>query len=476
MGDVISIPREELRERTKWLISSGWWTALGALAVALAVNALLPGVLSLGRPLGAIAGFVVCNGLIFLWFRNADSRPTSRSRYLTVAHLHLVLDTLFLTVILHYLGGLETPFFLFYVVYVVLASTLFPRGANFAYAGLASFLYLALLLLEATEVIPHHNLSGFRIELRFQQPIHILVNSITLTITAFVSAYFASRIVLELGRREQELLESNLSCEMRGQELVDLNSQLREMDQARAQFTRLVTHELRAPVAAIQSYLKLILEGYVPPEKFTEIIHRAEQRALDQLALIGDLLYMARLEEPRPGTTIESLELSVVLQEVADLVRGQAEEKGLAFQVQVADDLPRVQADLEHMKQLWTNLVSNAIKYTEPGGSVTVTLRSDSDGVVGTVQDTGIGISPADLAHVFDQFYRADNAKAMERHGTGLGLSIARRIVETYGGRIWAESEPGKGSTFSFHLPAEAGTQSLKTTAEPSARPSAQHA
>jgi len=418
------------------------------------VNVLLPGVLSVRRPLGAIAAYIVSNGLIFLWFRGADSRHTSREHYLTVAHLHLVLDIVLLTVILHYLGGLETPLFLFYLVYVVLASTLFPRGANFAYAGLVSMVYLGLLLLEAGEVIPHHNLTGFRSALRFQQPVHILVNSVTLAATSFISAYFASRIVLELRGREQELLEAKLSSEIRGRELVDLNSQLREMDNARAQFTRLVAHELRAPVAAIQSYLKLILEGYVPAEKCTEIIQRAEQRALDQLALIGDLLYMARLEEPRPVTTIESLDLSTILHEVSDLMSGQAEEKGLVFQVEVADDLPHVEADREHMKQLWTNLISNAIKYTKPGGSVTVTLGNDNDNVIGTVQDTGIGISPADLSRVFDQFYRADNAKELERHGTGLGLSIARRIVETYGGEIWAESEPGKGSTFTFRLPA----------------------
>jgi signal transduction histidine kinase len=457
---VLHISEKELRGRIDQMILLGWLTAPGALFVVLVANHLLPEGVPLSSLLGTIAGLAVGNALISLYCRHLDSLRAPKKRYLSLAHIQIVLNMVFLTVLLHYLGGLETPFFFFYLVYVVLASTLFPSTTSFAYAGLAVCLYHSLLILEWLEIIPHYNLAGFRNPVRFQEPIHVFVTGFAMTVTTFASAYFASSIVARLRKRERELTETNIFCETRGKELVKLNRRLQEMDKARSQFIRLVTHELRAPVAAIQSYLKLILDGYVPPEREREIIQRAEQRALDQLALIGDLLYVARLDEPQAEANVEALDLAEVLREVSNLMRGQAESKELAFSVEIAPDLPLLEANLEHMKQLWTNLISNAIKYTMSGGTVAVSLSSNIEGVVGTVQDTGIGISPEALPRIFEQFYRADNAKATDRHGTGLGLSItglglsiAKRIVETYGGKIWAESEIGKGSFFSFLLP-----------------------
>jgi two-component system phosphate regulon sensor histidine kinase PhoR len=261
-----------------------------------------------------------------------------------------------------------------------------------------------------------------------------------------------------LKEREQELVEANRACEFRAEELAELNARLEQLDQARSQFIYLVTHELRAPVAAIQSYLKLILEGYVPAEKQREIIQKAEQRALDQLALISDLLDLARLEQPRAEVDIERVDLAQSLREVCDLLRAQAQERDIAVSVQIDPEVPPLLANAEHVRQLWTNLVSNAIKYTMPGGEVSVTLSHENNGILGRVDDTGIGIAPEDLPRVFNEFYRAENAKAVERHGTGLGLSIAKGIVDTYGGRISVESQVGEGSTFVFFLPATGGS------------------
>ena len=241
---------------------------------------------------------------------------------------------------------------------------------------------------------------------------------------------------------------------MRAGELSKLNARLAEVDKARSEFIRLVTHELRAPVAAIQSYLRLILDGYVPPEKQAEIIGKSERRAVEQLALISDLLDLARLQERRDKERrAEAVDVADVLQGVADLMQARADEKDLLFSVQIEPGVPSVQANPEHIKQLWSNLISNGIKYTEPGGIVVVGLSQNPNYVVGTVRDTGIGMTPEQLTHIFDEFYRTEEAKAMERQGTGLGLSIVKRIVENYGGRIWVESEQGKGSKFSFALP-----------------------
>lgn len=454
MSDFLRIPtEEEPRKRMSWLIRFRWLVAICSLLIVLSIHFFKPGILPVFYLLFSITGLCICNFLLLFlsrWSHFTDTKP----RYFDICiHLQIIIDLLFLTTFLHFMGGLETPFFFFYLIYVSIASTFFSRVFSLLYAGLASFLYFALLIFEWLEFIPHYNLAGFRIPLRFQQPIHIFAVVFTLTITAFVAAYFVSTIVARLRERESELMESNLSCEVRAQQLATLNARLEEQDKNRAQFIWLVTHELRAPVAAIQSYLRLILDGYVPPERAREIVEKSERQALLQLDLIGDLLELAKLHEPKIQHKVELVDMAKVLEEVSDLMDIRAKEKQILFNILIEPDIPPVKANIEHMKQLWTNLISNSIKYTEPGGTVTVSLGRNSDYLVGAVSDTGIGIAQEDILHIFEDFYRAKNAKSMGQRGTGLGLPIVKRVLERYGGKINVESEIGKGSKFTFMLP-----------------------
>ena len=260
------------------------------------------------------------------------------------------------------------------------------------------------------------------------------------------------RLTLEAQRLRQ--------MEEEAQRWAQEKAELQRLNQLKSQFTLLVAHELRAPVAAIQSYLKLILEGYVPPERFTEIVARAERRAGEQLALIGDLLELARITGGPPREEeLTPVDLGEVLGEIRDMMQASADEKGLQVKLEVAPGLPTIQANPKHMRQLWTNLVSNAIKYTPAGGHVWARVLAEDDRIVGQVQDTGIGIAQEDVPRIFEDFYRTNQAKDFERMGTGLGLSIVKAILEVYGGDIRVESELGQGSTFVFRLPLEGAAQ-----------------
>ncbi len=397
----------------------------------------------------------ICNGLFLMYSKRlaACTDPELESRCRQFSKLQIASDIVFFTLVLHFTGGIENPFYIFYVVYVTAAAIVLPRRSSFSYAALSLVLYSTLVLTEYLHWIPHIHLAGFVAPERYERGVYVAVVLFALGTTLFICAYLASSTAEILRRREKELLESNLSCEVRAGELSQLNVRLADLDKARSQFIRLVTHELRAPVAAIQSYLRLILDGYVPAEKQREIIEKSERRALEQLALISDLLDLARLQDKRGEAAPVPVDVAEVLHGVADLMLARAEDKDLLFSVEVEPNLPSVKAAPDHIKQLWTNLISNAIKYTEPGGIVVVTLDQNPNYVVGTVRDTGIGMSREQIAHLFEEFYRTEEAKAMERQGTGLGLSIVKRIVESYGGRIWVESEKGKGSKFSFALP-----------------------
>jgi two-component system phosphate regulon sensor histidine kinase PhoR len=131
----------------------------------------------------------------------------------------------------------------------------------------------------------------------------------------------------------------------------------------------------------------------------------------------------------------------------------EAHSKDLFLSVDIDPDLAPVRANRERLKLVWTNLLSNAIKYTEPGGIVAVALKRADEHLVATVRDTGIGIPPDEQDRIFEEFYRASNARMICPVGTGVGLVIVQRIVENYGGKIWVESEPGLGSKFTFVLP-----------------------
>jgi two-component system phosphate regulon sensor histidine kinase PhoR len=267
-------------------------------------------------------------------------------------------------------------------------------------------------------------------------------------------AYLATSISIRLRERDRELRESNQTCQLRSRELEELNEQLRRIDGERTRFMVLVTHELRAPISTIYSALELALGGYAPPEKTREVLGRAQNRATELLDLIRDLLDLTKVrEETVQPAEVAPIQLADVLREVVDFMRVEAEGKGLSMEVEIRPGLAPVRALPDQMKLVWTNLLSNAIKYSERGGEIRVSLDQDARQVVGRVRDTGIGIAAEDLPRLFDEFYRADNARQVSPHGTGIGLAVVRRIIDHWGGDIWVESEVGQGSTFAFVLP-----------------------
>jgi len=274
----------------------------------------------------------------------------------------------------------------------------------------------------------------------------------------FISKPFsADELILAVTQgleRRRLTLESHrlAASEEKARELAEAKEALERLDRMKSTFMLTVAHELRAPVAALQGYLRLILDGYGDPEKQRGMLVRADKRASELLTLIDDLLTLAHVREAAPTETRARVQVHKVLAEVIDLLRVNAENKGIALSVRV-DAEPTVLATREHVRQLWTNLISNAIRYTPEGGEVSVSLAVDDGTAVGAVADTGIGIAEEDLPKIFDEFYRTRTAKEMVNRGTGLGLAIVKRIVEAYGGTIGVESEAGKGSRFEFRLP-----------------------
>jgi signal transduction histidine kinase len=216
----------------------------------------------------------------------------------------------------------------------------------------------------------------------------------------------------------------------------------------------LVTHELRAPISTIHTCVEVALAGYTSPEAVRDILVRIKRRTGELCDLIGDLLRLTRArEEASRATQAQPVQPGEVLENVVELMQTEAHNKDLFLSVDIEPNLGPVWANSERLKLVWTNLLSNAIKYTEPGGIISVALKQANDDLVATVRDTGIGIPTGDQERIFEEFYRAPNARVSSSVGTGVGLAIVQRIVENYGGSIWVESEEGLGSKFTFTLP-----------------------
>jgi len=254
--------------------------------------------------------------------------------------------------------------------------------------------------------------------------------------------------------RRQLSLEAKRTqiAEAEAQRLADEKKRLEELDQAKRQFIRLVTHELQSPVSAIENYLKLILDGYITPEELPGILEKCMQRTQEERALIADLLELGHLEVIETFHT-EEVHLDEVLHTVVAACREQIDRKNLQLEILVAAEIPAVTASPEQIKSLWNNLISNAIKYTLENGTICIHLDVEQENIVGSVKDTGIGIPPKDQKQIFSEFFRARNAKDLEVPGTGLGLAIVERIIEGMKGTIEVDSQVGQGSVFTFRIP-----------------------
>jgi two-component system phosphate regulon sensor histidine kinase PhoR len=234
--------------------------------------------------------------------------------------------------------------------------------------------------------------------------------------------------------------------------LVQDLTELRGLQTMRREFVGNVSHELRTPLAGIKAIVETLQDGALQDESVAkEFLNKIENEVDTLTQMVNELIELSRIETGKVKLNEAQFNLNELIENIIGRLNPQAERKQISISAELGKDLPAVRADRERIQQVITNIMHNAIKYTPDSGKIKVKSSKTPEGVTVTFEDTGVGISQADLPHIFERFFKADKSRSTE--GSGLGLAISKHIVQAHNGQIWVKSEEGKGSTFGFSLP-----------------------
>ena len=234
-------------------------------------------------------------------------------------------------------------------------------------------------------------------------------------------------------------------------------SRLSAIDNIKANFLSMVSHQLKSPLSSTLLQTSILLDGIVGElnDKQMDLLQKVKNRIKGMVDLIRDILDVCFIEEGGYLKQIEHLDVAEILKRTVELIQPQAQDKNIALHVKIDDNLPVISGNRSSVEALFINLISNAIKYTPPGGKVNVEMGENAQNVQLEVTDTGIGVEDVDFPRIFDKFYRVRSDLTKNISGTGLGLSIVKSVVDAHYGTINIESKVGVGTIFTVLLPAK---------------------
>ena len=263
---------------------------------------------------------------------------------------------------------------------------------------------------------------------------------------------FSARVYLT---EVDELSEVAEAFNRMGDELQKSFARQKELEQARRDLIAAVSHDLRTPLTSIRAMIEALADGVVTEPPMVQRYYGTIRSQIENLSgLINDLFELSQLETGQIQLAVETVNMNDLLSDVLESMQAQAGAKGVSLKGIFSEDAPLIKAELAKIQRVIYNLVQNAIRHTPASGSISLATQVIPEGIQVEVADTGEGIAPEDLPHIFDQFFRGEKSRSRETGGAGLGLAIAKGIIEAHHGHIWVESQVGQGTRFRFILPA----------------------
>ncbi len=431
-----------LIRRAYWLIQLRW-IAIAALVAGTFIAREFVGVSLPASTLYVISALLLVYNFILydlLRYWTRDNREPSPDKIGRILTFQISGDLLILTSILHFSGGIENPFSFFFVFHMIIVSILRSKRQSYLQATLAVILFGGLAALESTGVVEHYELSSFAGRGLYGNGTFVVGFLLVFAVTLYLVIYMTTSISEQLRVQQGDLRTANTLLE--------------EKDRVKNEYVLRVTHDIKGHLAAIDSCLGVVYNGMLGPlnEKQKDMVERAYRRTTKCMAFITALLKLTRMKLSGQ-LEMERFSLRSCVVNSLALVQNKAQAKSISLAHQIDPAVDEVVGEAVLIEETIANMLFNSVKYTPDGGRVDMDVKQDGEFIHVRIADTGIGIPPAEMPRIFEEFYRAENARAVERDGTGLGLAFAKQVVERHGGRMWVENNPGGGSIFTFTLP-----------------------
>jgi signal transduction histidine kinase len=433
-----------LVKRTYWFIRLRWIAIAGVVTATFLAGKLFDIALQQKSIYIVCAMLFLYNLSVFLLLTYFKNRNNDEDIYFPavkkIINLQISADLIFLTVLLHFAGGVENPFVVYFVFHMIMASILLSVLESYFQATLAMVLLTLLAVLEYQGIIDHYPMAGFIPHDSHRDGIYIFGKVAVLASTLYLVVFMTSSIAVQSRRHEKGYRQANI--------------QLREQDRLKNEYVSRVTHDIKGDLAAIQSCLDVVANKMVGPltDKQNDFISKANNRTKKLNVFVRTLLRLTQIRLSRK-MDMKEFPLKEAIASALSSVQVRADEKAITLDSKIEPKISTIVGNQFSIEELLSNLLLNAIKYTGPNGTITLNATNSKNVVRLAISDTGIGIAADEIGHIFDEFYRASNAKESVKDGTGLGLSIVKQIVERHGGTISVRSQLNKGTTFLLTLP-----------------------
>ena len=432
-------PTKDLIERNYWLIRLRWIAVAGVNVAILFISQIL----KFSLPtffLYAISAFLVIYNLIFFVLLSLVKGQESFPVINRIANAQITLDLLSLAGLIHFSGGVENPFIFYFIFHMIIAGILLSRRASFLQATFAVLLFCAMAVSEYFGIFAHHGLGKFIGLDRYNNPVYVSGVSFVFISTIYIAVYMATSISQRLREREKIL--------------ADTSTLLKKQDLLKSEYVLRVSHDIKEHLAAIQGCLEPVaggITGELNPKQ-SDLVQRAVQRTAKLMFFVKALLEITRIKLIKE-LNLDYFHFQNLLSEAIAYISSKAKDKNITVNSTVEPGIDRICGAQEYIQETIVNILANAVKYTPCNGKIDICVNDKGNTILIQIKDTGIGIPADELPKIFEEFFRASNAKEVEKDGTGLGLSIAKQVIERHKGKIWVESEKGKGSTFNIELP-----------------------
>ncbi len=441
-----------LINRNKWIIKLRYFVAIALASFIIISSQLLK--LEFSRQqfnaLIIISVLILLYNLLFNFLINTSFVKNDPERFnpMHISLLQILADQISLAAVIYYTGGIESPFYIFFIFHMIIGSLILSGFVIYSIAGLTVICFFIASLLEYFMVIPHHKFGGLLSFSIYNELDYVLLFSTTFGITMVVSVFFANSIAH--------------SHYISGQKLKVAYEKLREAEAVKQKYTIGIVHEIKSPLSSVQSYHDIILEGYtgaINPQTKEKLV-RARARTDEAIQIINDVLSISKLKL-QTGIKYEDVDIIELIHKIISKKKVQADYMRIGinfYDLTTMKDI--IKGDYSLLELAFSNLIGNAIKYTNAGGNVEIVIEDGKslDEIQVEICDNGIGIPEKDQGKIFNEFFRASNVKHKSYEGTGLGLSVVKQVVELHGGKITFKSpsrladKNGQGTCFKVSL------------------------